>query len=774
MRIPQPTSLKQALLRDYLLLSSLPLLLIGVLFFSYFYATTLDNIKRHNRHLNQIIQGQLELFLNKPLANIDQLQSYLTEEYAEASLHHHLDNIVQNNRFFESILLVDQHGIVTAVGMDTDHNSTFEHELNGINLSRHPSFIQPRKQPQPWWSDAYLSLLSGRLSMTISQATADGQVVVGHFNVDQLQQLTTQFITNEGVTIAILDSRGTLLFHSQSQLAVSHPNLSNLPPIQAAIKGTGGTFSYRYADNDYLGSVSTLPDSGLLVLVSQQRDVAMAPLLRLSWLFALSVAGGTIIALLFAFYRARRINLPLGHFTAAAQRIKRGFYDIPIPDITIREFAEVAASMRTMSNAIQQREDDLNHLLGSTRAVPWRMEIATGRYVYIGPQLSTILGHKSDQWREQPLREALIHPDDRHSVSRVCQEAMQRGAEYQLEYRVFNTTGDTIWIHDVVSVEWTDGAPSYLVGFMIDITDRKQLESDLVTTLGNLDRKVQDRTQALQERLDELEQTRAELIQSEKMASLGRMVAGFAHEINTPIGIAVGGASGAIDATTAIYQLLDQEDVEEDELLRHLSNIKSMNTLALSSLRRAANLITSFKRTTIDQCSDQPRTFNLASTINDIVCSLSSTIFKSRPIEINVDLPAQLTINGLPGVIDQLISNLMINSLRYGFEEGHRAGTIQIKAILHGDSLTLIYDDSGVGMAADIVEHAFEPFFTTGRAIGGTGLGLYICYNLVTNQLGGTIHLTSAPNEGVHFEIRFPVTVVTTDEPQIESLTEPS
>ena len=353
------------------------------------------------------------------------------------------------------------------------------------------------------------------------------------------------------------------------------------------------------------------------------------------------------------------------------------------------------------------------------------------------------------------MRNSYIHPEDIQSVNHHCDEAIRRGEEHELEYRLTAASGETVWIHDVVSVELTDGEPHYLVGFMIDITARKQLEKDLIQTLGNLDHKVNERTTELQARLEELEMTRTELIQSEKMASLGRMVAGFAHEVNTPIGVAVSGSSGALDATDKIFKLLEQEEVDEEELLRLLAIIKQMNGLAYSNLKRAAKLIGSFKRTTIDQSSDQPRIFNLHDSLADVISSLRSTTFKRNTIDIHLDLSKDLNIFGLPGVIDQIITNLMINSLRYGFDEGRDSGNIDIKAEQIDDTLQLTYRDDGVGMSPENLERAFEPFYTTGRSIGGSGLGLYICYNLVTNRLGGTIGLESTPGQGVEFTIRF-------------------
>ncbi|RKZ52427.1 MAG: hybrid sensor histidine kinase/response regulator [Candidatus Parabeggiatoa sp. nov. 2] len=247
-----------------------------------------------------------------------------------------------------------------------------------------------------------------------------------------------------------------------------------------------------------------------------------------------------------------------------------------------------------------------------------------------------------------------------------------------------------------------------------------------------------------------------ELVQSEKMASLGRLVAGFAHEINTPIGVAVSAASTLQDNADAITQLLEHEEVDEDDLVSVLESIKEAANLTLSNLRRASNLVRSFKRTAIDQTQDEIRRFEVGATIFDVITMLHNQ-FKQTGIKIQVECPDDLSIDSVPGTLEQILTNLMMNSLIHGFEEGQKAGRILITATLTGENLHLEYSDTGKGIAPENLEKIFEPFFTTHRAHGGTGLGLYICYNLVTTQLHGNITCESSPGKGVLFVIDYPV-----------------
>lgn len=261
---------------------------------------------------------------------------------------------------------------------------------------------------------------------------------------------------------------------------------------------------------------------------------------------------------------------------------------------------------------------------------------------------------------------------------------------------------------------------------------------------------------ALSTTIKELHKTRDELAQSEKMASLGRLVSGFAHELNTPIGIAVGSASALQGEARKIKWLLDQEEVDVDELLSAVDGIDNGFELTLSNLERAGNLISSFKRTAVDQTSGELRSFSVLEVIQDTLNTLKNH-FKKTEISIQISCPPDLKIVSLPGALEQILTNLLMNSLIHGFDEGKCSGEIHINVQLQEQHLQLNYFDNGHGISAENLEKIFEPFFTTHRAHGGSGLGGYICYNLVTTQLKGNISCHSQLEHGVNFNITYPV-----------------
>ncbi|QPK63324.1 DUF3365 domain-containing protein [Methylomonas sp. LL1] len=265
------------------------------------------------------------------------------------------------------------------------------------------------------------------------------------------------------------------------------------------------------------------------------------------------------------------------------------------------------------------------------------------------------------------------------------------------------------------------------------------------------------RWRALDDNIEILQNTRDELVETEKMASLGRLVAGFAHELNTPVGVAVGAVSHGDGIIGQFKTLLARDEVTEQELMRQLDDLLECHQLALANLRRAADLVQRFKRTSIDRDSQQQREFPLAELIQDVLFSLQNTL-KHTAIEIRVECPENLKIHGTPGLLEQVLTNLITNSLCHGFDNGRRSGEIGIQASLIGQGrLAIDYRDNGVGMSEQVRQQAFEPFFTTSRDQGGSGLGLYVIYNIITKQMHGAIQIWSAPGAGVRFHIECPI-----------------
>jgi ligand-binding sensor domain-containing protein/signal transduction histidine kinase len=258
----------------------------------------------------------------------------------------------------------------------------------------------------------------------------------------------------------------------------------------------------------------------------------------------------------------------------------------------------------------------------------------------------------------------------------------------------------------------------------------------------------------LQQTLDQLKETQDQLIQSEKLAALGGLVAGVAHEINTPVGISVTAASSLMDETTQMAELYKQNKISRNEFKEYLNTANQSARLILSNMERTANLVQSFKQVSVDQSTSQKRKFKLKAYTEDVIRSMYS-ILKKRKITINLDMGDDLELDSYPGSFSQIITNLILNSLTHGIEE-HDEGKIELMARLDKGRLHFEYADNGKGISTENLRKIFEPFFTTDKKIG-TGLGMHIIYNLVTQKLNGTICCESEPNMGTRFIIEMPL-----------------
>ncbi|MBF0460999.1 MAG: PAS domain S-box protein [Magnetococcales bacterium] len=381
-----------------------------------------------------------------------------------------------------------------------------------------------------------------------------------------------------------------------------------------------------------------------------------------------------------------------------------------------------------------------------------------GNVEYTNPRFTSLTGYQQEEVVGQDA--LLLKFRDNPYAQQIFRKVIGRGWEWSGELHSHKKSGELFW--EFVSFSPVLDMEQQITHYILiseDITEKMALKAAQDHLLATLDAKVVERTQELNQKVEELETTRYELIAREKMASLGRLVAGFAHELNTPVGIGVSTISGIPASVAHLEKMLEQEEVDEADLNRCLAHIRDSAVLGLANMRRAADLVTRFKRTSVDQSSESVRRFEVKETLNDVVISLHNT-FKTSRIAIELEGPDSLVVCSKPGLLGQIFTNLLMNSFKHGFDHGQREGTIHIRYTLEKtqpDQLHFWYRDNGRGIEAAHVKKLFEPFFTTARDAGGSGLGTFIVYNIITDQLRGKIEVSSVPGEGVLFDFCFPV-----------------
>lgn len=254
----------------------------------------------------------------------------------------------------------------------------------------------------------------------------------------------------------------------------------------------------------------------------------------------------------------------------------------------------------------------------------------------------------------------------------------------------------------------------------------------------------------------ELNAAQQNLIDAERLAALGGLVAGVAHEVNNPIGISLTVASSfARRAEMFDAELRSDGQLRKSQLEDFVRSSRDAAGQLVANLHRAGELIQSFKQVAVDRSHAERRQFSLSEATDQIIASLRP-VLKRSTITLSVDVPEGLVIDGYPGSYGQILTNLFLNAANHAFADG-RSGAISISARPRGsDDVEIIFADNGAGMTPDVQRQAFDPFFTTRRNEGGTGLGLHIVYNLVTQQLGGRMMLDSKLGQGTTFRIIMP------------------
>lgn len=318
--------------------------------------------------------------------------------------------------------------------------------------------------------------------------------------------------------------------------------------------------------------------------------------------------------------------------------------------------------------------------------------------------------------------------------------------------------GERVPMHLTATGLRIDGKP-HITGIGIDISELKRAQMQLLETNKNLESMVAERTRELTDAIRELKTTNEKMmsmqrymIQTEKMAALGNLVAGVAHEINTPIGIGITASSHLQDMTQELQKKRDASCLTAGDLDTCLDDIGKAADIVLKNLNRAGKLVKSFKQVSADQTSEPTRVFGIREYMDEILISLSPMLKRSRAM-LSVHCPEGLFMHGQPGGFAQIVTNLVMNSLTHAFPPG-TTGRITIQFTDENAFVHLRYSDDGKGIPPDILPKIFDPFFTTNRGNGGTGLGLSVLFNIVTQAFSGSVDCESQPGEGTTFLIR--------------------
>ena len=488
---------------------------------------------------------------------------------------------------------------------------------------------------------------------------------------------------------------------------------------------------------------------------------------RLSMINALSVMIGAVVigvTLLLGALVAASIREPLRALLRTVEAFSRGRFDEPVPDVgdnelgrlagALREFRQSAGQRALAERALRESEARLRTLSDMSSDVFWEVD-ADFRYT----ALSGLRANELLAWHVMLLG---VCPWDNPGVKgeplewsrlRNAFESHQPFRDLQFQLQLpdggvihLQVSGDPVFGHD--------GGFCGFRGTGKDISKQKAVEAEIRRLNQSLEQRVAERTTELRQTNERLAHALEHLVQAEKLASLGNLVAGVAHELNTPLGNTLLTATHLRNRVHELQDVFKTGAMRRSELTAFIELSSDGLDLIERNLNRAAGLLANFKQVAVDQTSAQRRRFDLRKTVDEVVATLMPGLRKRRLVLV-VDIPEGLELDSFPGPLEQVIANIVTNAAIHAFGPDE-AGELFILAEPVGTGeIELCIRDNGCGIPPEVQGRVFDPFFTTRMGQGGSGLGLYIVYNIVTSLLGGGIEVSSTPG-GTCFTIRFP------------------
>lgn len=481
----------------------------------------------------------------------------------------------------------------------------------------------------------------------------------------------------------------------------------------------------------------------------------------------------------------RRMMRPLQELQAGALRLARGELQQPLNTFGTDEIGNLAKGLDAMRVDLghllterDQKNATLEHELAERKRTEEALSLSRAKFAAIfdaSPVAMTVskLGGEFTlvdfnvawerlfaQDRAVVRSNASVHHalwQNQHERQQVMETLMQTGEISRSPSWMLRGDDQAAILCEVSGKVFSQGGEPFLILAYEDITEKQKNQQDILQLNATLELRVNERTRELSEALSHLTAAQSELVRSGKMAALGALVAGIAHELNTPVGNSLMVASTMQDQSSTFAEDM-AHGLTRSRLEQFVAKMQDGAAILMSGLRHAAELVASFKQVAVDQTSINRRRFDLHDTVEEILLTLGPSIRKTN-CTVQTQIPAGISLESFPGPLGQVITNLINNAVLHAFD-GRDSGVITIAADADGpEHVRFTVRDDGVGIPQAHLARVFDPFFTTKLGRGGSGLGLNIVYNLVHDVLGGTIHVDSPPGQGACFIIRLPLLV---------------
>ena len=418
-----------------------------------------------------------------------------------------------------------------------------------------------------------------------------------------------------------------------------------------------------------------------------------------------------------------------------------------------------AAELELMSRRVEESEANYRQIFEFSAEALMVHDVEITTIFDVNGAFTELYGYSRDEALALSIQDLSTGDADDSSARRCVDIAVQHGTN-RFEWLARKKGGLTFWA-DVTLKSAIIAGEHRILATIRDISERKRAEEELAEVHRTLEDKVAQRTQDLERAnkeqavlLERLQNTLQQLVQSEKLAALGALVAGIAHELGTPIGNALMVAS-TLEEGRREFEKEISIGLRKSTLTSFMEMFGNGCDSLLRNLHRAGDLVTSFKEVSVDQASSRRREFDLREVVREIEIALAPSM-RQYKCKINNCIPKGIKLNSYPGPLGQVIGNLASNAISHGFE-AHDDGEIRIEAhVQDDDTVRIAFSDNGSGIPEENLSRIFDPFFTTKLGRGGSGLGLHIVFNIVNGILGGAIRVSSALGQGTQFLITIP------------------
>ena len=379
-------------------------------------------------------------------------------------------------------------------------------------------------------------------------------------------------------------------------------------------------------------------------------------------------------------------------------------------------------------------------------------DAGTGQFIEVNRAWIDRIGFSKEELIGKTSRDIQLWADPA-AIAQMGARFAQRG-QLDGELQMIRRADGEFREFEISARQWQSSTRRLSIWIARDVTEKRRAQQALEELNATLEERVAQRTRELADALAVVQQAQDELVRTQRLSSLGALVAGVAHELNTPIGNAVLAAS-TLQHASSDFEKQRRSPLTRSALEQYASTVAEIAGVLDSNLQRAVELINGFKQLAVDQSSYQRRAFTLLSVVDEVLLTLRPTL-KRKPYAVEVDVPGSLVLDSFPGPLGQVLINLINNAMLHAFD-GREHGRVRVSAHADGEQhLLLRVEDDGAGIPAAHLARIFDPFFTTRLGQGGSGLGLHICFSLVNSLLGGSIEAGASALGGAAFTLRLP------------------